>query len=345
VAGLVDPADAARAAVAGSVDVLAGAVADCAARGWSIGQVIDELVAPAQRLVGLGWQEGSLSVADEHRATASWERVLARALPRPETGQAATRPTGHGPVRLAAACVETDWHAVASRLVALRLAAVGLEVVWLGGSVPGRHLVAWLSTHDVDGVVLTCSRPTALLGAARSVAAVQLTGLPVALGGAAVTAARAEWLGADGGGSEGAAAYAIVEAVVARRPGRRRRRADGVSNRLADLAAAEAAPGPPGPVAEVVASELAHAGVDASRVGPLAAQVADDLVATVGAAIFLGDGTVVAELVAWLAAVVPAAGSDRAGVRRVLTAAAGALAAGSAVVRDAVDAELGSDDR
>lgn len=188
-------------------------------------------------------------------------------------------------------------------------------MVWLGGPVPGRHLVRWLATHDVDAVVFTCSRVPSLLGAARSLATAQLAGLPVVVGGAAITPARAHGLGAAGGSAAGSAAVGVVHGALAAPP---HHDVAAEHGRRSRLAACEAAAGPPERVAEALGSALGQVGGDGHhRLGASLRQWAEDVVATVGASCFLDDPSVVAELVVWLLATMHARGMPEPAARRL----------------------------
>lgn len=170
-----------------------------------------DLVAPALRTVGDGWESGRWSVADEHRASAVAARLISRLGPR-----FARRGRTRGTVVIGGAPGER--HALASAILRDVLRGAGFEVVDLGADTPApsfaeaaagaSRLVAVLvgsttSGHDRD--------VRAAVRAARSI------GAPVLVGGAAVADARhAERLGADGwSGPDGRSAVAAVEQLAA----------------------------------------------------------------------------------------------------------------------------------
>ena len=98
----------------------------------------DRVIAPALRRVGDEWEAGHVSVAQEHRATAICERVIAS-----QTSQPAGRPRGTAvvttpqderhalPALMAAACLrENHWHVhhLACDLPALEISALAAAV-------------------------------------------------------------------------------------------------------------------------------------------------------------------------------------------------------------------------
>ncbi|GAB3206366.1 hypothetical protein GCM10027294_08430 [Marinactinospora endophytica] len=87
-----------------------GLLTGAATRGIAAERLLLDVVAPAQRRVGELWASGQWDVAREHAATAISERAVAavteQAPPRPHRG------------RITVACVEGEWHALSSRLVA-----------------------------------------------------------------------------------------------------------------------------------------------------------------------------------------------------------------------------------
>ena len=88
--------------------------------------VLLDVVAPAQRQVGLRWAEGAWTVAHEHAATATSESVaiaVGARIPAPAD------PLGH----VILACAEREWHGLPARLVGLQPAGRRLA-----HHVPGR---------------------------------------------------------------------------------------------------------------------------------------------------------------------------------------------------------------
>jgi methanogenic corrinoid protein MtbC1 len=143
----------------------------------------DEVVTPALRRVGELWEQGLLSVADEHLATEISIRVLA--LQR-EAFRSAARRGAHGVVL---AAVEGEHHVVGLQMAASVLAHAGYEVRMLGADLPVADLERAVERHRPAVVGLTATMPAS--GALLPVSVDAVRGLApqsgVVLGGAAAT--------------------------------------------------------------------------------------------------------------------------------------------------------------
>lgn len=186
--------------VGGYVELLRGrdrraaveAVGKLAASGLEAETVILGLLAPAQRLVGEGWERGDWSVSDEHAATviveAALDSLAAEALA-PDAGRGA----------LVVSCVEQEWHALPAKMFAAMLRSRGWDVTFLGASVAADDLTEFLFDVDPAALVVSCSVAMNLLGAARVVAAAHAAQVPVLAGGRGIPSPdRAAALGAEG---------------------------------------------------------------------------------------------------------------------------------------------------
>ncbi|TDC00361.1 cobalamin B12-binding domain-containing protein [Micromonospora fluostatini] len=155
------------AAIDVALDLLAGGV--------PAERVLLDLVAPAQAEVGERWARNEWSVAQEHAATHISERVVAAVA-----ATAAARPTGE---RVVVACLDGEWHALPTRLVAEVLRLRGWQVTFLGASVPVAHLVSYLHRYDAHAVALGCALPMRLPHAHRVIEACRRSDVPVVVGG------------------------------------------------------------------------------------------------------------------------------------------------------------------
>ncbi|MFE0593679.1 B12-binding domain-containing protein [Micromonospora echinospora] len=249
-------------------------------RGWSVADVLVDVVAVAQREIGRRWLTGRWSVVQEHAATHVSEQVVAAVARR--TG----RPSGPGHVVMA--CVEGEWHALAARIVAEVVRASGRRVTFLGASVPPRHLVSYLHQTGPDAVLLSCVQSTRLIRAARMIAACRAADVPVVAGGPGF-GADGRWATAVGAAAWGASARDAV--------------------RLLDRHDHRGASGEPTPaddehvavlrrrrdVVQGATGALGLAGTDAEPVAQAAAQVLDAL----AAALLVGDPELLTGFVRW----------------------------------------------
>jgi excisionase family DNA binding protein len=194
---------------AGAWDVLEEALAS----GMEPDEVLLELVAPALHSIGTLWEDGKLSVADEHRASSVAARLISRLGAR-----FARRGHRRGTVALAAA--PGDLHVLPVAIAANLLRWRGFDVVELGADTPAEALAETVAGEpDLVAVGIVCTTRSSPQAARRAIAALRQSAphVPVLLGGAAIAdAAHARRLGADvftGGRAD--EVVRSVEAVVA----------------------------------------------------------------------------------------------------------------------------------
>jgi methanogenic corrinoid protein MtbC1 len=109
-------------------------------------ELCEELLAPTMNRVGMGWHDGHVSIAEEHRATAITERLLARVSTNPRG-----RPRGTAVVVAAPG----DQHTLPSAMAALVLRDDRWKVHHLGGNLPVHDLLDFAKKIEADLVVLS----------------------------------------------------------------------------------------------------------------------------------------------------------------------------------------------
>lgn len=169
-------------------------------------------IAAVQYEVGLRWQAGMWTIAQEHAATAVSEAALT-ALPPAD-------PAPPGAPRVALLCGDGEWHVLPVRLFAEQLERAGAVVHFFGGSVPPEHVVQTLPTLRVDAVAVSCTLCVNLPGTARTIAAAHACGLPALVGGAAVRGRPDRVRAIAGDASPVDAAEALAYVVRWRQDGR-----------------------------------------------------------------------------------------------------------------------------
>lgn len=187
-----------------------GVVEAALTAGAAPAEVHVDLLAAAMREIGNRWEAGTLSVGDEHRATAVATRLIGRISPR-----FARRGRRRGAVVLAG--VPGDIHAIPVALLADVLRGAGFEVIDFGANTPTELVTrAAAQSESLVAVGLSAStggREDAIAEAAAAVRA-DLPHVPLLLGGPAVVdIAAAHALGASSWASDARGAVAVIEDV------------------------------------------------------------------------------------------------------------------------------------
>jgi methanogenic corrinoid protein MtbC1 len=177
--------------------------------GYSPTEIYLLLLAPALRSVGDGWEEGALSVGDEHRSSAVAVRLVGRMGP-----SFVRRGRSLGTVVVGAA--PGDVHSLPASLLADVVRAHGYRVVDLGGNVPIESFTVAAAAEGVVAVGVSVSDGERLAVAGEVAAAVRAAAaVPVLIGGPA-TDASVVAIGADGWAPDAAAAAAVIDPLRGR---------------------------------------------------------------------------------------------------------------------------------
>lgn len=115
---------------------------------------IDEVIIPLLQDVGLGWQRGELSVAQEHYASAFCRELLITMLHQLESGPSTGRTA-------LCAGVPGEEHELGLLAVAVKLALDGWRVTYLGTNLPTEDLVEVATTQGHELVCQSLVAPRA----------------------------------------------------------------------------------------------------------------------------------------------------------------------------------------
>lgn len=159
--------------------------------GWSVTDVVRDLLVPAKFEVGRRWQEGDYSVAQEHVASGAVEDSLGLLVLHTRASQVEHT--------VAFACAEGEWHTTPARMAMLLIRDTGWRVRFLGGALPADLLARSLDQSRPEALAVSCTLAANLLGVLPMVQSAHERGVPVLVGGRAFDAAgaRAARLGAD----------------------------------------------------------------------------------------------------------------------------------------------------
>ena len=160
-------------------------------RGNSVIDLHLRVIQQAQREIGRLWEQNSVSVAQEHQATAVSQLALAhlyqQSIRRPSVGKT-----------VLVACAEGELHDVGARICADVLDLHGFDVRFLGANVPTDCLLGFVERTRPDLVALSVTLPTHLPATHAAVDALHARSrVPLAVGGRALDlpGAREGWSG------------------------------------------------------------------------------------------------------------------------------------------------------
>lgn len=184
-------------------------IEEALAWGMEPAEVYLDLLVPALRRLGDGWAAGTVTVAQEHRASAVAARIIGRLGPR-----FARRGRKRGVVIVGAPA--GDQHALPSAIVADLLRGEGFEVLDMGANVPpGSFAETAQHATRLAAVVIGVTTPGRESGVRATIRALRAAAVaaPVLVGGAAIRGAGdAARLGADAWtGQDGRSVIAAVE--------------------------------------------------------------------------------------------------------------------------------------
>ncbi len=169
------------------------------AGGSSAREILDEALLPAMEVVGVRMREGECFIPEVLLSA----RVMQACLDLLRPHMAAGEEAGMGTVVLGT--VEGDLHDIGKNLVAMLLQGAGFTVVNLGTGVSSAAFVAAAKEHGAQLLGMSALLTTTLPHMSETIAALKEAGLrdavKVMVGGAPVTAAYADEIGADGYGA------------------------------------------------------------------------------------------------------------------------------------------------
>ncbi len=175
-------------------------------------EVLDEALLPGMEVVGVRMREGECFIPEVLLSARVMQACLDLLRPRMAEGEGA----GLGTVVIGT--VEGDLHDIGKNLVSMLLQGAGFTVVNLGTGVTSGDFVAAVREHGASVLGMSALLTTTLPHMAETIAALKAAGLreqvKVMVGGAPVTAAFADEIGADGYGANAGMAVERAKELV-----------------------------------------------------------------------------------------------------------------------------------
>jgi diguanylate cyclase (GGDEF)-like protein len=134
--------------------------------GMGVAGLYQRVIAPAMWRIGDLWEQGAISVADEHLATALTHQAMA-GIYGPSLGHKAR------PGRILMAAVEGEQHALGLRMASDVIELAGYETIYLGADVPTADLLQAVAARSPNLVGLSATMPSSIPALERTIAEIR----------------------------------------------------------------------------------------------------------------------------------------------------------------------------
>ncbi len=180
-------------------------------RGTDLQTILNDGLISAMDEVGEKFSAGELFVPEMLMAAQAMKAGLAVLKPHLSAGQSSTKGT------VVIGTVKGDLHDIGKNLVAMMMEGAGFEVVDLGVDVDSEKFVRTASEKKADIIALSALLTTTMPSMETTIKAVKEAGLTTRtiIGGAPVTQAFADRIGADGYSDDAPGAVKLVKQLVA----------------------------------------------------------------------------------------------------------------------------------
>jgi 5-methyltetrahydrofolate--homocysteine methyltransferase len=198
--------------VAGDASRAPGLVQQALYSGLPAPQILIEAMISAMNHVGKMFEEGEFFIPEMLIAARAMQAGLA--VLKPHLMQADVKATG----RVVAGTVKGDLHDIGKNLVCMLLEGAGFEIIDLGTDVVPEKFVEVVKEGKADIVALSALLTTTMPNMKVTIEALKSTGVrekaKVIIGGAPVTQAYADQIGADGYAPDASRAVALAKSLM-----------------------------------------------------------------------------------------------------------------------------------
>lgn len=202
------------AVIEGSIEDMADLTEDALDDGLSAQQILDEGLMAGMDYVGTEFKAGNMFVPEVLRSAKAMQISMDRLRPLLAEGNVAMM----GTVLLGT--VKGDLHDIGKNLVGMMCEGAGFDVVDIGKDVDPDAFVEAVKEHEPDVVGMSALLTTTMRAMEHTVKALEEAGLrdqvKIMIGGAPVTQAFSDQIGADGYASNAATASDLAKKFVAK---------------------------------------------------------------------------------------------------------------------------------
>jgi len=200
-----------QAILEGQRDIAKESVEQALAAGEEPGKVLEAMVS-AMKEVGRLFEEGEYFVPEmliAARAMKTGMEIL-----KPQLVDADIQPAG----TIVAGTVKGDLHDIGKNLVGMMFEGAGFQVIDLGSDVSPEAFVAAVKEHKPDFIALSALLTTTMPNMQNTIEAIKAAGLrdmvKILIGGAPITDAYAEKIGADGYAPDASKAVKLAQSLL-----------------------------------------------------------------------------------------------------------------------------------
>ena len=173
--------------------------------------ILDEGLIAGMETIGKKFSRNEIFIPEMLFAARAMKAAMA--VLEPELVKAGVKPVG----RFLIGTVKGDLHDIGKNLVAMMLKGAGFEVIDLGSDVSPDRFVEQARAKNVHFVGMSALLTTTMPAMEQTIKALKTSGLPVKvlIGGAPITQAYADKIGADGYAPNAAEAVEVAKRLVA----------------------------------------------------------------------------------------------------------------------------------
>lgn len=200
------------AVIEGNLDSIQDLTQQALDEGHSAKAVLDDGLMPGMDHVGVEFRAGNMFVPEVLRSARAMQRAMD--ILKPLLAESGAQMAG----RVLLGTVQGDLHDIGKNLVGMMCEGAGFEVLDLGKDIPPEQFVEAVKTHSPDVLGMSALLTTTMRSMEHTIKALQEAGVrdqvKIIVGGAPVTQAFAEQIGADGYASNAASAADLARQMV-----------------------------------------------------------------------------------------------------------------------------------
>jgi len=201
-----------QAVLAGEMEGIAELTNQALAQGIEAGEILNQALTPAMDIVGREYEDGDRYIPEMLISAETMKGAVL--VLKPLLVEAGVEARG----KLVIGTVEGDLHDIGKDLVAMMVEGAGFEVINLGAEITAEQFVNAVKEHKPNIIGMSALLTTTMIHMPDVIDALKQAGLrdqvKVIIGGAPVTQAYADKIGADGYAADAASATKLAKSLT-----------------------------------------------------------------------------------------------------------------------------------